>query len=218
MDFNGFPVSVTFAAGTYTGNAVLSQPFIGGVPTFVGDVATPTNVNWNTVGNTFTAQGGGRITLTGFNVSSSAGDVFSADTGASITVGAMRFGNCHANAGDMLARNNATIVATSPYSIIGTRAIHCYTFNGGRIQNVNKLVTVAGATTVSSSLAAFMADVDSSQLLFGLEFSVAVTGRGALAQAGGILFVNGDTRWVPNGVNAYPGSVANVQQTGGLII
>lgn len=98
IDLAGFNVDIQLAAGTYTGNIVLSSAQVGkGDITLKGDASSSANaatyIVTSSSGHTFNCGGGARLFIQGFEIRSAANNGFNIENQGYIkTTGLMRYG------------------------------------------------------------------------------------------------------------------------------
>ena len=210
LDLAGNTVTIQIGDGTYTGSTLISAPFVGGQVVIQGNSGTPANVLISvTGGHCFqnTASLAATVTIKDMEVrTTTSGNCFVQQGSGSIVVTNIRFGAC---AGYHLYCNTKTgqLSTTGPYAITGNATVHICALVGP-IFNVNSTVTVSPGLTFT-----YFAWVDRQAFISvaGTTWSSNVaTGQRFLVDRLSLLFTSGGSTTI------FPGSVAGVQQGGGL--
>lgn len=146
LDMSTFNVVIQVADGTYTGVNSVTAAFLGsGTVTIQGNTGIPANVIISTTSaNCFSASGGGRFTISGMELRSTAsGGVYVNGGGSVITIGpSVRFG---AIAGAQIrADASGKIASSANYSIVGSAGQHILVANGGLVEMGGVTVTLTG--------------------------------------------------------------------------
>lgn len=196
LDISIYNVTISVADGTYTGNNVVTGPWVGtGTVTVVGNTTTPANVVIDPASSyCFFANAGARLTVSGMEVCGSVG--LQAQRGGSITVSsAMRFGAT--NAYQMYADFGGSITIASNYSIVGGAIAHIVIGPNSFVYGTSLTVTITGTPAFS----AFFADVNGGGAVltyFLNTFSGSATGPRYSVKNGGVINTNGGgTTYLP---------------------
>lgn len=207
LDISTYDVTIQVADGTYTGTVTVTGAWLGsGTVTLLGNTTTPANVVLSTTGSCITVQDGGRLTISGLKLASSAGACIWAKSGGSIIQGAKieystsGFVHIYASVG-------GRVICGVAYTINGGAGAHYQAESGASIQFTSMTVTVSGTPAFST---AFASAVRSGIVeAYGQTFSGSATGARYTVTTLGNIFVNG------GGANYFPGNSAGSTATGG---
>lgn len=209
-DLGGFNVSISVAAGTYTG-AVTLRPFVGrGVVTITGDTTTPSNVTISvTSNNAITAfRIGFGWVLSGLKfTTATSGHCIEARFVSFITVNSCEFGDVAAGYSHMVCYDIAVISVGTNYRVSGGGGLsHIYAQRGANIQTNNVTVTITNTPAFS-----FWAIAQTTGVLTvnGMTFSGSATGARYLVESAGIIYTaTGSVTYLPGnaaGTEVPPG-------------
>ena len=211
LDLGGYNVTITVAAGTYTGAVSFASPQVGaGNITISGDTTTPSNVTISTTGaSAITVDGAGcRLFIEGLKVTSATAFaiVLAQNGGYLKTTNKNEFGNC--NSGHrIVASNNAVVEAVAAETVSGTAAgAHYFGTQNGVIYCQSAVWTASG-TAAQAPFA--NANVGGIIYAFSNSSSGTFTGSRYSATLNGVIQSNG------GGASYFPGNSAGSTATGG---
>jgi len=205
LDIATYDVTIQLADGTYTGNVVVNNPWLGsGTVKLLGNATTRANVLVTaSTGNTIIAQNGAALICQSFKVTSTAGVGLQAKINGSITYANIDFGACAV--GQVLASDNGVISSSGNYGISGAAPYHIRA-TAGFVRNQGATVTITG--TPSFSIAFANAITGGVILLENNTYSGSATGKSYETVTNGV---------VSSGVT-LPGDVAGTTATGGQYV
>ncbi len=202
IEQNGFTITISVGAGTYTGTVSVNKRFTGLV-TILGDATTPANVIFSTTSATAVTctNPGSLISLSGikFQTATSGHGILCTNYGAINVTGLCDFGAC-ANS-QISAQTGGNITVTANVNITGNAQYHYLVQYGGSIACAGVTVTLTGTPAFSQA------------------FAVATSGHGRL-QVNGNTFTGGATgnrftvaqlsfiETAGGGANYFPGNAA----------
>jgi hypothetical protein len=208
IDTAGFPISINVAPGIYTAGFSITTAVIGGGGiTLVGNGGDPDLTLIETTNNPcIQAQGGGSLTVNGFNLISGGSTPpirygILAGRGSQINFENVDFGNCvdaHIFAYSGGVSSTASLAPVT-YSVTGSSAVHLFSDRGGEVQMQGSTATISGSLVFSDfALARFGGLVEAA----GWSYSGAsgITAQRYNGLQGGNIATNG------GGANFFPGS------------
>jgi hypothetical protein len=213
IDLSIYDVTIKLGnTGTYTGNVVVTGPWLGtGNVTLQGDTTTPANtIVTCAVGNTIHITAGGRLRVDAFRVQSTTANALTASVGGRIFIvnGKMEFGA--AGFGHIAVYTGGVIdadYAAAAYKIVAGAVIHLYAELGGTISLRGSTITLTG--TPAFSYAYCNCVVGSKMFYDGNTFSGSATGTRYDINLNSVVMVSGA------GATYLPGNVAGGTGTGG---
>jgi hypothetical protein len=155
IDLAGFACTIQVRSGTYTGGVNASVPFIGGIPTLIGDATTPSNVIISTTSNNAILVANNCI----LNISGLKLQTTTSGTCVSVTTGGIAnlTGTCDfgASAGNHVSvvSGGAFVCLAVNYNITGAAATHVITGNVGNITISNNTITITGTPAFATAFA-----------------------------------------------------------------
>ena len=217
VDISGYTCTVNVATGTYAPFTVL-KPFIGGVPLFLGNTTTPSNVliSSSTSGlSSIGANGLGiQFSIAGFKfTTSNNANAITAQSGALISViGNIEMGSVNgSNAGHFVTQAGGNIIINSNYTISGGAQAHYYGNFGGQFGLANN---VAASVTGSPNFGSAFLSLQNLSVFGGVN----ITYPGSSGVTG--LRFNIGTNSVCNtqggGANYFPGNATGTYASGGI--
>ena len=200
-----YTVSVSLAAGTYTGNHLMSGPLIGGTRlTIFGATGTASDVLLtSSSGTAVTIRGGGALELKDLRVGS-ASDGIAASDGARCYINNVEFRTC--TRWQIYINTGALVEAEGNYSISQGAARHINCSLGARYQSSSKTITVSG-TPAFTEFVNF--SIGGQASLFATTFSGAATGTRYTVGTNSVV------QTFSGGASFFPGDVAGSTSTGG---
>lgn len=221
LDLNNKTAYISVQAGTFAG-LTISDPFLGGNLTFIGDNTTPSNVvidcaASNNVGFQFSCPLPGTVTISGFKfVDNTAPSVSSAiyivSPGVNVVLsGGSAFGatNKLGTALGCVAGGSKLAIQSTAMTITAGATIFMFPADNGLITvDVPHTVTLTSTPDFS-----FFVDANRGGVLHvnaSSTYSGTATGTRFIALENGVIDTNG------GGVNYFPGSIAGSTQTGGV--
>lgn len=161
LDISIYDVTITVAAGTYNSttsvNAQVTGPWVGsGTVTLTG--AGATSILRTTTARVVYVINGGRLTINGFKLVSTSGNLMDTGVASAITVGAnMTFADSAIVAGTgqhiVAAVPGSFIALTQNYTIAGGGQIHWSAQQGGSVQCVTRTITLSNTPAFSFAFA-----------------------------------------------------------------
>lgn len=207
LDLNGYTVTISLAAGTYTAGGSLSGQLVGSRDAssvvINGSGISSTIINATSYG--FTAAGGAAFTIQNLKIITSGIAVHAQNgglinLGSGIDFGASTSAHMRCDLGGQIKNNYG-----STYTISGGAAYHVYA-NGGLVILSGCTITVTG--TPAFSFFAYIT-VGASFNAFGHTYTGAATGTRYSVALNGVINTFG------GGASYFPGSVAGSTATGG---
>ena len=209
LDLGGYNVTITVAAGTYTGAVSFASPQVGaGNITISGDTTTPSNVHLNVTGTAITVDGAGcRLFIEGMKLTGSFVGLNAKNGGYAKTVTKNEFGG--ASTGHrILAELNGVIEAVAPEIISGTAAGGHYCASSGGVIYCQSATWTASGTAVQSAAFALTS-------VCGLIYAFANTSSGTFTGPRYNASLNGVIQSNGGGASYFPGNSAGSTATGG---
>lgn len=208
LDLAGYTATIQIADGTYTGGLGATVGPVGGNVTINGNSGTPANVIVSTAGNSISATTRATITLTNFEVrSSAASGVVAGAAGAKIICSTgMRYGACAA--AQTKAEYGGDLQIATAYTIAGAAIYHHQADTSGIITSGGGItVTNSGtnAFTVFARASATATIVTASNTYTG----GTITGTRYIASSNAVINTFG------GGASYFPGDAAGSTSTGG---
>jgi hypothetical protein len=209
LNLNSFACTIQVGAGTYTGAVSITTPFVGGVPTILGDATTPANVIISTTSSSaITVSNNAVINISGLKIqTTTSGAGVSVASGAVVNMtGKCDFGACVLS--HILVAGGGTFSSISiSYNITGASATHVITGNVGNITISGGTVTITGTPAFATAFA-YAQNVSVIQIN-GVTFSGSATGTRYSANTNSVIQTFG------GGATYLPGNVAGTTGTGG---
>lgn len=208
LDMNGYNVTVSLAAGTYTAGLSATGRLVGGKVTFSG--AGATTVIQVSGGNAcFYAALGAEFTVSNLKMTSGSGSLIYADVDGVITLGSgLDFG---ATTGPQIRTTPGGKIRNTygaSYTISGDGSHHF--FNDGGLMSISGLTVNASG---SRAFTQFAYSVSAGQLTaYAFAFTGTFTGQRYLVGTNGIVNSYG------GGANYFPGSTAGNAVSGGQYV
>ncbi len=160
IDLGGYNVTIQVAAGTYTGNIVVSAPWVGaGNVTLLGDTTTPSNVLLSVTGAAIvvgvqpsTTQGANsaRLFVGGFKIVATLQAIVVNEGSLANVIGKMEYGACGTH---LLAQRFSSIYINADYTISGNATLHWSGSTNGSIVCTSRTITLSGSPGVSGGFA-----------------------------------------------------------------
>jgi hypothetical protein len=211
VDLAGYDATVNVADGTYSAGVAASIRAIGGMISFVGNIAAPANcIIALTTGVNFLSTGPA-YNVAGFRMTNTLGSAHIATTnGGRIGItGNMSFGNCGAGSHLSAVGSGSIIgISASAYSINGAAQQHFFENTGGQIA-AQAATTVTLTGTPLFAIAFAFASQAGVIYAVGMTFSGAATGQRYVAALNSVINTGG------GGANFFPGNLAGATSTGG---
>lgn len=207
LDNGGNDITISVAAGTYTGANTLKS-FVGsGKIIIVGDESTPANVLINVAGSCFTASAPCVYALRGMKLQASAYGINMTGTGAQISFQNLNFGAC--TAGCIFSGSAGGLISnTGDWSISGNSAYFVAAWQLGQVQfTTTATCTLTGTPAFSSYFAS--AGMLSFCAIYFITFSGSATGPRYQVTYNSVMNTNG------GGATYLPGNSAGSTSTGG---
>lgn len=215
IDFNGYTVTLQFAAGTYASSSPITIPHmtgLGEVSNFLilGDASTPSNVIFNNTSasqydNYLQTAAYSQVYLRGIKFTATNGGCITAALGGILHFDSLDFGACGSSAGHILATTGGTVVAMGNYTISGGAKVHFGTYLPGVIDigTVSPTITLTGTPAFGTGAFGAFAVTDSGgYILGGGTFSGSATGQRFYCVPGAIIQTYG------SGLSYFPGNSA----------
>ena len=212
-DLNGFSVTINVAAGTYTGGAVVNQPFTGGgAVTLLGSATTqPANcIISTTSADCISVNNGAVMQVAGFKVTAttSGNGLNASQKGYIITTGFMEYGAIPVANAQRTSTFGGEVDLHANYSISGSAPAHWSTAVQSRIATLTGSVTVTLVGTPAYSGAFALVQSQSYQRIQGATFA----GTGATGNQYSV--IQNSVLDTAGGLASFPGTGTNVA-TGG---
>lgn len=210
IDTNLFPVSIFSADSTYTTPIVLEGNFLGGgTVTLIGDLSAPGNcIISTTSANCITISQGAVLHVHGFKLqTTTSGDGIEVLEGGQVYIdGAMNYGTIVGH--QLNAHDPGSFISISaPDTISGGAATHWNIAGGGKILAPNITTTLTGTPAFST---AFTQVSDGNLEAPGDTFTGSATGVRFIVEENGVIQPG------TSSLTYFPGSVAGIQQSGGV--
>lgn len=205
LDTAGFTVTLSVAAGTYTGATTISGPMVGGGLLFLhGDSSTPTNVVLTAIGTTLTINSQPNTTVDGFKFTAT-GNCLIVNNRSSVTLQSYNMGGCSDRSIEVSAFAGLTSIGN--YTISGGGSIFLHVIQNSKYVSDSSVATITGTPNFSTF---FFGTSENSSSNFATTWSGSATGGQIFIHQGSI--VEG-----PAGVSPFayfPGSLAFNNFTG----
>jgi hypothetical protein len=209
-DLNGYTLTISVAAGTYTAPAVTPGSIVGQTQqsTVVLNGAGASTIFSTTSTSAISAYGAARITLQNMLVqTTTAGDTVNANGGATIAIGpGVTFGACAGN--HLSATNSSTIFLTANYSISGGALNHLLV-SGGQLLIQGSAIVANVTTPVSIGTFASAAELGLIKVPGWSVTGSAVTGTRYASTLNAVISGAGGSG------TYFPGTIAGSTATGG---
>lgn len=211
LDLNGYNVTISVGAGTYTAGVSMGAAQVGdGNITILGDAATPSNVVISTTNADCISVivSGARLQISGLRLqTTTSGSCLTAANGGRIkATGAMVFGACATYHMRTLVYGVIDFEGRT-YSIVGAAARHYSSEEGGTIKAYAATVTLTGTLAFST---------------FANAESLAIIQAGVSSYTGGTITgtryavsLNAVINTIGGGASRFPGNSAGTTATGG---
>jgi hypothetical protein len=211
LDFNGHTVLIQVADGAYTAGALIQRMVGMGAGNLIiqGNTTTPANCTITVAGgNCFHLQGGGKVLIYGFTLSTTtSGWCLYSEAFSNMFFNYMRFGV--AGVGHMAAVDGGKIQALGNYTITGNATYHWYS-------EALSIIRAAGITITLSGTRAFtvFANCSTGAIIycFSNTFSGSATGQRYSATLNGIIHTLG------GGATYLPGNAGGGVATQGQYV
>lgn len=183
------------SANAGTGGAVVNGPWVGsGTVTLQGDTTTPSNVTLSLASDCIKVNAGGRLTVTGFKLTTSSGSLVTCDSGTLI-LGVMEYGA--ASLYQVFASGRgASIVMLNNYTISGGAVAHLASL--GSISGTSLTVTLTGTPAFTQFAFATRTGLI---IAFSNTYTGSATGSRYTFDTGAVIYTAG-------GATYFPGSTA----------
>ena len=208
IDLAGYSATINVADGTYTTPVVLSQPFVGGTVSLIGDVTTPASCIISTTSNhCIYLASGTQLSISGFKLqTTTSGNCIFVNGSAQATInGNMNYGVCAGS--HLVAQAGGLIQQQSNYTISGGANSH---FNANDIGNIivsSPTITLTGTPAFTDFAIATGPSVIGCTT--GITtFSGSATGQRYNSSFGAFIQTQG------GGANYFPGNTAGSSSTG----
>lgn len=199
-------VTISVAAGTYTGGVDLPFHIGSKAPIIDGDTATPSNVTLSTTADhCFDNATGAAWIVQGFRLetTTSGHAASSRNGGSALTLKHIEFGACAHD--HMEAREFGYLEITTDYTIDGGARYHMVVTNNGSLWNAAKTVTLNGTPAFSIFVQQWKFSVVDA---WGVTWSGGATGQRFLNQGNGVINTSG------GGSSYFPGNSGGSSSSG----